>query len=495
MSAGPVFTVRPLDELPDGTVKIPLGLPHGAVWPVVAQVAALSQRRAGCTASIGYLAERLGMHPSTVYDALNAAGAWIVADTSTHVTRRFLAPLPEDAAWVRISYRAAAGVGCHSVQGVWTPRRNRSALFELYCRLRRDEAVGVVRSQAELAKDLDATDRTVRSMLAVLEEDGWVSRRRTGRLIAYRTHDAPLQIVTPGTVDDEAAIGAPIGPDEAVQKKPATGRSRNLSRNDLGHSGEMISEAEPAQKRDPETRLEKRDDLPLAVGEVQHHSEAGGHDALPRERQIDSGTDNAARPWRPGGALSVMTAIPLRWQLRMTERERERVLEAIEREMRRGRTTTQMSARIRRRLRAWSGQEPRRAVAAALTVIDRGYVCPRPECEDNVLPSGFPCLACEEIGARVNQQRREAASYETSPAPSQIQTSPGQAGGAPAKEARTMQAASSVVPRVDADGPGGPAEHARALLLATCPRTAATMRAAAERTGRSLPEPTIALAG
>ncbi|WP_431921560.1 hypothetical protein [Nonomuraea jabiensis] len=486
MTASSAAVARPLDELPDGTVKIPLGLPHGAVWPVVAQVAALSQRRAGCTASIKFLADRLGIHPSTIYNALNAAGAWIITDTSTRTTRRYLAPFPEDGAWARISYRAAAGVGCRSIQGVWTPRRNRSALLELYCRLRRDEAVGAVRSQPELAEDLDVTDRTLRSMLSALEEDGWISRHRTGRMIAYRTHDAPFHAVDTAAVPDEEP---PAEPSNEPAQEPTTERSRNLSRNDQGSSAETISDAEARQKRDIEAGFEKRDCSPLAVGDVQVRSD-DAEDALARERQIHEDRRGTPGLPRPRGALSVMAAIPLTWQLRMSEHDRERVLAAVEKEMSCGRTVKQMTARVRRRLTVWHGIEPRRPVAVALTVIDRGYFCPHPECEDHLLPWG-PCLACEEIGAQVRQQQRQdRGSGESTSTSAPVQTPPDQYMSPPAKQPQKRQEhPQQKVARVPADGPDGPAEQARALLLATCPRTAATMRAAAARKGQKLPEP------
>ncbi|MCA2228766.1 hypothetical protein [Nonomuraea aurantiaca] len=472
----------PLDELPDGTVKIPLGLPHGAAWPLVAQVAALSQRRAGCTASIAFLSERLGMHPSTIYDALSAAGAWIITDTTTRITRRFLAPLPEDAAWARISYRAAAGVGCRSVHGTWTPRRNRSLMLELYCRLRRDEAVGAIRSQAELAQDLDVTDRTVRSLLTALESDGWISPRPTGRMIAYRTHDAPLLAVEE----------PPADPDERPDRELPSNRSRIVKRNDQGSQGETIMETEPAQKDDLEAGLEKHDHSPLAVGEAQDRNGDAGS-ALSRERQINEQAGCAVRPLRPAGALSVMTALPLRWQLRMTEQERDRVLTAMEKEMSRGRTVAQLTARIRRRLTAWYGIEPRRPVAAALTVVDRGYHCPHPECEDHLLPSGYPCPACQELGARVNQERR--AMGKPGATDSRRTTPPDPHMDARVRPSPEPQPPRHGLPRVDAEGPDGPAARARALLLATCPRTASALRASVVRKGQRLPDPMARIAG
>jgi DNA-binding transcriptional ArsR family regulator len=492
---GPSPTVcHPLDGLPDGTVKVPLGLPHGAAWPVVAQVAALSQRRAGCTASIGFLADRLSMHPSTIYDALNAAGAWIITDASTRTTRRYLAPFPETA-WARISYRAAAGVGCRSVDGVWTPRRNRSALLELYCRLRRDEAVGAIRSQAELAQELEVTDRTVRSLLIALEVDGWISSRRAGRMIAYRTHDAPLHVVDAVTT---SAGGPSAEPADQQEHEPTAERSRNVSRTELGISVETISESEPLQKLDPQTGLEKHDCSPLAVGDVQHRS-AAPVSALPRERHISEATDDTPpKAPRPRGALSVLAAIPLAWQQRMSQADRERVLAAVEKEMSHGRTVAQMTARVRQRLAMWYGIEPRRPVAVALAVVHRGYGCPHPECEDHLLPSGHPCPACEEIGARINQQRREGPGPgEPAMTDESVRTDSDQLVATPAEHLRKHQERpSQKLDRIDVAGPDdGWAERARALLLATCPRTAATMRASAARKGQKLPEPSARIAG
>ncbi|MFI6603725.1 hypothetical protein ACIBHX_46480 [Nonomuraea sp. NPDC050536] len=385
-----------LAELPCGSVKIPLGLPRGAAWPVVAQIAALSQRAAGCTASIGYLAGRLDLHPSTVYEALVAAEGWVVTETRGRVTRRWLAAIPAGGAWVRISYRAAAGVGCHSVDGRWTARRNRSLLLELYCQLRRDEAIGRVRDQSALAAALAVTDRTVRSLLRTLECDGWITARRSGRLIAWRTHDAPLYVASCAGTDEQ-------GPDS--QEEPE--RSRNLTRNDLGTSGETISEADAVQKREPEAGCEKRDDPPLAVGAA-GVGEGGDRDALSRERPTDLERQDLQRPRVPG-APSVVTAIPLEWQIRMTADERDRLVGAIEQEMSSGRSVAEMLARVRRRLKPWCGQRPRRAIAAALIVIRRGYDCPRPDCEDHLLPSGHPCGACAELGAEVNRERRTAS--------------------------------------------------------------------------------------
>lgn len=397
-----------LDDLPEGSVKLPLGLPRGAAWPVVAQIAALSQRVQGCTASIGYLADQTGLSQSSVYAALSDASPWII----TKGRARWLAPIPDDVPWARISYRAAAGVGCHSMDGIWTARRNRSLLLELYCHLRRDEALGGVRTQGEIAERLGLSVSALKNLLRTLIEDGWISAAQEGRKVCYRTHDAALRMVnTPG-------------------------RSSSLTGNDQATSVETIKPADWSQKHDTQAGPEKHDFSPLAVGDLQHRKRVD-HEAL-RERPkpgSDSNEQATAEPRaffvgrepyllevldlgssrppsglsvRVSGAPSVMCAIPLDWQIRMSESDRERVMAAIEAEMSTGRTVAEMTVRVRRRLAVWRGRQVRRPVAAALTVVRRGYDCPRPECEDHMLPSGSWCGACAEMGARVNRERLAA---------------------------------------------------------------------------------------
>uniref|UniRef100_UPI003F4944C7 hypothetical protein n=1 Tax=Nonomuraea bangladeshensis TaxID=404385 RepID=UPI003F4944C7 len=439
----------PLENLPLGTVKIPLTLPRGAAWPIVAQIAALSQRASGCTASIAFLADQSGMSASSVYAALAAAGPWLV----TRGRARWLAPLPPDAAWARISYRAAAAVGCRQVDGVWIARRNRSLLLQLYCFLRRDEDTGRLRSQAQLARELQLSISAIKNLLRTLTGDGWISYRQEGRRLRYITHDAPRL------------------PDA---DKPGSGL---LTGNDQGVSPEMIKAADRTQKHDVQARGEKQDGPPLAVGEVPHRKSATRDDALTRERLFHSPDADPPQPIRVRGALSAMTALPTEWLARMTERERERVLAAIETEILKGRTISQMTTRIRRRLLPWCGRWPRRAVAAALTVVRRGYECPRPDCEDHFLPSGRPCGACAEIGAEINLRRLPGASPTllhppiTGDAPKATYARP------PAEwERRLRRVDMPAVAPVDAGGPDGPAAKARALLMATSPAFAAAQR-------------------
>ncbi|GAA4986372.1 hypothetical protein HD597_000033 [Nonomuraea thailandensis] len=441
----------PLDNLPSGSVKIPLALPRGAAWPIVAQIAALSQRASGCTASIAFLADQSGLSASSVYAALAAAGSWIV----TRGRARWLAPLPPQVAWARISYRAAAAVGCRQVDGVWTARRNRSLLLQLYCFLRRDEDAGRLRSQAQLAQDLEVSISATKNLLRTLANDGWISCRPEGRRLRYFTHDSPH-------LPEADKIGPGL-----------------LTRNDQDGSPETIKAADRTQKHDDQTRGEKQDDPPLAAGDVPHRKNAPGG-ALPRERRIHHSPDAGPPPIRVLGALSAMTALPTEWLARMTERDRERVLAAIEAEISKGRTIAQMTARIRRRLLPWYGVSPRRPEATALTIVRRGYACPRADCEDHLLPSGHPCGACAEIGAEVNQRRLERTSpvlphgttteNATSPAYARPRVTE------PRHRPRRVDA--PAVARVDAGGPDGPAARARALLMATSPKFAAAQRRA-----------------
>ncbi|MFD0479939.1 hypothetical protein ACFQ0B_76230 [Nonomuraea thailandensis] len=176
----------PLDNLPSGSVKIPLALPRGAAWPIVAQIAALSQRASGCTASIAFLADQSGLSASSVYAALAAAGSWIV----TRGRARWLAPLPRrspgPASPTAPPQRSAAVRWTE-----WTARRNRSLLLQLYCFLRRDEDAGRLRSQAQLAQDLEVSISATKNLLRTLANDGWISCRPEGRRLRYFTHDSP----------------------------------------------------------------------------------------------------------------------------------------------------------------------------------------------------------------------------------------------------------------------------------------------------------------
>jgi hypothetical protein len=108
------------------------------------------------------------------------------------------------------------------------------------------------------------------------------------------------------------------------------------------------------------------------------------------------------------GAVGVVAALPVELLAGMSEAERERVVRVVERELE-YRRPEELAVRIRRRLARWQGREVRRPVAVALTVVRRGYDCPRPDCEDHMLPSGFPCGACSEIGRQVNEGRRGAS--------------------------------------------------------------------------------------
>ncbi|MFI0425105.1 hypothetical protein [Spongiactinospora sp. 9N601] len=151
-----------------------------------------------------------------------------------------------------------------------------------------------------------------------------------------------------------------------------------------------------------------------------HGDEAGGGD----ERQADA-ADHHGEPGRadagpvatPGSdrvlaAVGVAAAaLPAELLAAMNQADRDRVVRAIETELT-SRTVAELTARIRRRLAHWRGHDLRtirRPVAVALTVIHRGYACPRPDCEDHRLPSGQDCAACDEIGTAINETRRRTA--------------------------------------------------------------------------------------
>jgi hypothetical protein len=295
------------------------------------------------------------------------------------------------------------------------------------------DAAGHDLTIARLAEWLGCSPSTARRRLHALEAVGWVRVARADGLwmhVRVITDEQHVDRPSAGEVPDERAVRdrsiTPAAGGEsplaflAAPRMPSTA-SHPLP--DVAVPGEAPSD-HSSPDDSPADELD-----PLAAGELQHRKSAD-HVSL-RERSksgSDEGDDAAVRPSgspvRACGTPSVMAAIPLEWQMRMSEHERERVLSAIEAEIGKGRTVAEMTARVRRRLAVWHGRQVRRPVAAALTVVRRGYHCPRPECEDHMLPSGHPCQACVIIGAQINEARSappavtRAVSPATSPAAS-----------------------------------------------------------------------------
>ncbi|MET8146339.1 hypothetical protein ABZU32_39035 [Sphaerisporangium sp. NPDC005288] len=180
----------------------------------------------------------------------------------------------------------------------------------------------------------------------------------------------------------------------------------------------------------------KKTKPPLAVGDVPDvPREAGAADA---ERSRDPGGELPSRPEGTAvdeegqehtavndgegrtdaererlasmvlAAVGVVASLPTELLGAMSEADRDRVVRAVERELE-YRAPAELAARIRRRLSHWRGHQVRRPVAVALTVIKRGYDCPRPDCEEHMLPSGHPCGACGEIGRQITEIRQSAS--------------------------------------------------------------------------------------
>lgn len=383
---------NPLDELPSGTVKIPLNLPHGAAWPVLAQVAALSQRPQGCTASADYLAERLTMARETVQRALAEVAPWIVATPAGRRVRRHLAPLAEHIEWARISYRAAAGVGCHPVDGEWIARHNRSLLLELYARLRHAEDTGHRPTATALGAALGVTRVTVQVALATLVEDGWITKVGRGAYATQATILRPVADVAEAPADVLAGSQVMYQPDHTPCISQVTPEAGTLSTN---------------LKQDP---------FPLAVGVSPAVPACAPTADAERAKPVSEGeqattkSSDREREQAAEGVLAafgIVAALPTELIAGMSEADRDKVMRAAEVELVH-RSPVALAARVRRRLHAWRGHDIRRPVAVALTVLRRGYNCPRPDCEDHMLPSGHECGACAAIGAEVNHARLEA---------------------------------------------------------------------------------------
>ncbi|MEV4382195.1 hypothetical protein [Streptosporangium sp. NPDC049644] len=128
---------------------------------------------------------------------------------------------------------------------------------------------------------------------------------------------------------------------------------------------------------DAERPNQPPNEMPEAVDDVAA-GEAGGaadaqecpavtaeHAGIEESGAVDAPGEGIHRA-RPVGSVGVMALIPLEWQQRMSEAERERLLEAIEVEMLTGRSSAQMSARIHR-LRAGARGDWRPPGGSALT--------------------------------------------------------------------------------------------------------------------------------
>ncbi|WP_424533729.1 hypothetical protein ACOZ38_25670 [Sphaerisporangium viridialbum] len=375
MTADEPLPSLPLDDLPDGTVKVPLNLPSGAAWPVVTQIAALSQRTQGCTASTGYLAERLGLARETIARTLTEASPWIV--TAKKGSRRVLrlAPIADSTPWARLSYRAAAGVGCRSVDGTWRPRRNRSALLELYAHLRHDEMTGVHRTAVQLARALDVTDRTVRNLVVTLEEDGWIVPCRKGGRTVHLTREDALRLVPQ---------------DDALE--PETEVTSN------GNRGHTDPETEVTQKQELEARTLKQDLSLPAVGDLQGRKRASGGGALPR------GTDETSSDEEDPGTVSgldisrIYGSLPDELRQAIPGHGMRRVRSAIRAQLAAGsRSVDELAARVSRRWVGgeWAGQRIDDPTAVAITLVRLGRPCGNVRCEGGAdLDTGQKCRAC-----------------------------------------------------------------------------------------------------
>ncbi|MFI6889124.1 hypothetical protein [Streptosporangium canum] len=254
-----------------------------------------------------------------------------------------------------------------------------------------------------LGEWLSGSAATARRRLHELEAVGWVAVRRTSgqwmhvRVIYYEDLVGVIE-------QEESEEATPCESGEAPLADLSTYPLADLTTHPLANLSTPYET--PSEDSSSESTPSEDDLSPLAVGD--HLAVSANTSTADAERKISKRQVRAAprqaRP-RPKGAPSVMALLPLDWQARMTHDELERVMSAIEDEMSTGRTITDMKARVHRRLPHWRGREVHRPVAAALTVVRRGYDCPHLACEDHVLPSGYPCEACAAIGSQVNQAR------------------------------------------------------------------------------------------
>ncbi|MBB4920982.1 hypothetical protein [Streptosporangium saharense] len=185
---------------------------------------------------------------------------------------------------------------------------------------------------------------------------------------------------------------------------------------------------------------------PLAVGALVDVSGAGAAADAERREADDEGEGRALSRDEVRATQMVLAAvgvvagaIPPELLAAMSQSDRGRLLRAVETELTQ-RTGDELRARIRRRLGHWRGRDVRRPVAVALTLVRRGYSCPRWDCEDHMLPSGHECGACATIGTAINEARRQAAlnGSETSGQPFPGGSKPPHATPAPSGDLRAV---------------------------------------------------------
>ncbi|MFI5973592.1 hypothetical protein [Streptomyces sp. NPDC051452] len=207
-------------------VRVPLRILVGyyadAALPVYVKVAALSRRETGCEAGVAYLAGLLGLSRSTVERALT----------------ELMRPAPDDDIAEVTSYRRThrGGRGHTAVRrirvpsraehGAWVPTRAAEALsprqLRAYAALAYATATGHHMSLTDLGRVLrhrsgkqagePLDSRSVRRILRVLEDLGWISVDRRagyrGRHV-YTVHDEPLQ--GPLSADLDEGSGGDLG--------------------------------------------------------------------------------------------------------------------------------------------------------------------------------------------------------------------------------------------------------------------------------------------
>jgi len=377
-------------------VKIPKrvwGSRHYAPGAVAfhAQVTALAQRTAGCTAGVAVLAHFMGTSKRTAERYLAELAAPGPDGVPELVTVRRTGPDGDGDTALRRTRGCARGEHFAYVP-VLAAKSLRPALFVLYCALTYATATRTPAAAAELADVLGVTERSARRMVGELEALGWITVHRRADVHgrhAYDVHDHPLHPVTeqPVRPDTDGGSGADtIGGSLAIKE-------------DTGLTDESTTQPGGAFRR----RRDDRKWVATPVDTLGNRAPATFRSA-PRPPYTGPQLTLSPRVWAVLAPVHDLLPGVNTYMVRRIAREIGHQLDS-------GIYAEDIHDQLQR-LRAWTPPEELRdpgrwILGAALPVRSR---CGRTGCHWGFLAhTGAPCKACAEIAeARTRERLRTA---------------------------------------------------------------------------------------
>lgn len=365
-----------------------------------AQVTALAQRSAGCTASVAVLARYMGTSKRTAERYLAELAAPGPDGRPELVTRRRTGPDGDGETALRLTRPVARGEHWAYVP-VLAAKTLRHPVFVVYCALAYATATGTPVTAAELGDVVGVTERSARRLVAELERLGWITvHHRAGvhGRHAYEVHDHPLHLV-----DGEAAR-----PDTHGGSGADTDGGSLAIKEDTGLTDESTTQVGGAFRR----RRGDRKWVAAAVDTPGNHSAGDGPAATPatfRQQQ----QQQQRRPY-DGPQL---TLSPRVWAVLAPVRDLlpavntymvRRIAREIGRQLDGGVFAEDIRDQLQR-LRAWTPAEdlrdPGRWILGAALPVRPGK-CGSTDCHYGFMRyTGAPCKACAELEARSRGDR------------------------------------------------------------------------------------------